>query len=64
LNRSSRDRGNILPGQRSDIARGGMQPIFAKLREGSGNQLVSGLFTFTGRRVHIHRWNKVNQSID
>jgi hypothetical protein len=64
LNRSSKGSRQYSARQRSDIARGGMQPIFAKLRKGGGNQLVSGLFTFTGRRVHIHRQNKVNQSID
>jgi hypothetical protein len=26
-----------LPGLRGDIARGGMQAVFAKLREGGGN---------------------------
>jgi len=47
------DGGDVLPGLGGNIAGGGMQAIFAKLRQRGGNQLASGLFTFCGRRSRI-----------
>jgi hypothetical protein len=53
-----------LPGLRGDIARGGMQPVLAKLRQRGGNKLAFGLFTFGCCGVVFMAALKINQSID